>query len=40
MIVSDIHENALNTGKDNIQKNNLSDRIEARLGEWLKCFNR
>ena len=38
MIVSDIHENALNTGKDNIQKNNLSDRIEARLGTGLSVL--
>ena len=38
MIVSDIHENALNTGKDNIQKNNLSDRIEARLGNGLSVL--
>ena len=35
MIVSDVHENALKAGIENIEKNNLSKKIDARLGNGL-----
>lgn len=38
IIVSDIHENALNTGIANIKKNNLENKIDYRLGDGLKVL--
>lgn len=38
MIVSDIHENALNAGIANIQKEKLEKKIEARLGNGLEVL--
>ena len=39
MIVSDIHENALNQGITNIKHYQLSDKIETRLGNGLNVLN-
>lgn len=39
MIVCDIHESALKAGIDNIEKNNLSHKIDARLGDGLTVLN-
>ena len=39
IIASDIHEGALNQAKSNIEKNNLSKRIETRLGDGLTIVN-
>lgn len=39
MIVSDIHENALKSGIENIKKHKLSKKIEARLGNGLEVLN-
>lgn len=39
LIVSDIHENALNSGIDNIKKYKLSKSIDARLGNGLEVLN-
>ncbi|MCH5166452.1 MAG: SAM-dependent methyltransferase [Erysipelotrichales bacterium] len=39
IIVSDIHENALKVGIDNISKNKLSNSIDARLGNGLEVLN-
>ncbi len=38
VIVSDIHENALKAGIDNIKRNGLNDKIEARLGNGLEVL--
>lgn len=38
MIVSDIHRMALEIGITNINKNNLSDKIDARLGDGLNVL--
>lgn len=38
MIVCDVHENALQAGIDNIEKNNLSHKIDARLGDGLSVL--
>lgn len=39
IVVSDIHENALNAGIENINKNGLEDKIDARLGDGLEVLN-
>jgi tRNA (adenine22-N1)-methyltransferase len=39
IIASDIHEGALNQAKSNIEKHNLLDRIEIRLGDGLTIVN-
>lgn len=39
LIVSDIHESALEAGKSNIKKNRLSKKITARLGSGLEVLN-
>ena len=39
IIVSDIHENALKAGIDNITKNKLSNSINTRLGNGLEVIN-
>lgn len=39
LIVSDIHKGALNAGIENIRKNHLEDKIEARLGDGLEVLN-
>lgn len=40
LIVSDIHENALKSGIQNIKKEKLEDKIEARLGDGLNVLNK
>ena len=40
MIVSDVHENALNQGIENIKKNNLEKKIDARLGNGLEVLTK
>ena len=40
MIVSDVHEGALNQGIENIKKSNLEDKIETRLGNGLEVLNK
>ena len=39
IIASDIHEGALDQAKANIEKNNLEERIETRLGDGLSIVN-
>lgn len=39
IIASDIHENALKNAKKNIDKYNLNDRIDLRLGDGLTVIN-
>lgn len=39
IIASDIHEDALKNAKNNIEKHNLSNRIETRLGDGLSIVN-
>lgn len=39
LIISDIHENALNAGINNIKKEKLSKKINARLGNGLEVLN-
>lgn len=39
IIASDIHEDALKSAKNNIEKHNLSNRIETRLGDGLTVVN-
>lgn len=39
IIVSDVHKNALDSGIENIKKNKLSNKIEARLGNGLEVLN-
>jgi tRNA (adenine22-N1)-methyltransferase len=39
IIVSDIHENALNAGIANIKKYKVNDKIDARLGDGLEVLN-
>ena len=39
MIVSDIHEKALQYGVNNIKKNNLDSKIDTRLGDGLDVVN-
>lgn len=39
IIVSDIHEGALNAGIDNIKKSKLLSKIDARLGNGLEVLN-
>ena len=39
IIASDIHEGALNQSKSNIEKHNLVERIETRLGDGLTVVN-
>lgn len=39
MIVSDVHENALNSGLLNIKRANLEDKIDARLGNGLEVLS-
>lgn len=39
IIASDINENALSNGKENIKNNNLEDIIETRLGSGLEVIN-
>lgn len=38
MIVSDVHENALNYGIENIKKSGYEDKIDARLGDGLEVL--
>lgn len=38
IIVSDIHENALNYGIENIKRNKLTNKIETRLGNGLEVL--
>lgn len=38
IIVSDVHENALEAGINNIKKNKLKDKIDARLGNGLEVL--
>lgn len=40
LIVSDIHEGAINAGIANIKKNRLSSKIQARLGNGLEVLTR
>ena len=39
IIASDIHEDALKSARNNIEKHNLSNRIETRLGDGLTVVN-
>lgn len=39
IIASDIHENALNAGIENIKRNNLESKIDARLGDGLDVLS-
>jgi tRNA (adenine22-N1)-methyltransferase len=39
IIASDIHEDALKSARNNIEKHNLSNRIETRLGDGLTIVN-
>lgn len=39
IIASDIHEGALNQAKTNIERRNLNNRIETRLGDGLSIIN-
>lgn len=39
IIASDIHEDALKNARNNIEKHNLSNRIETRLGDGLTIVN-
>lgn len=39
IIVSDIHEGALNAGIENIKRNKLNKKIDARLGNGLEVLN-
>ncbi len=39
IIVSDIHESALDAGINNIKKNRLENRIDTRLGDGLEVLN-
>jgi len=39
IIASDIHEDALKSARNNIEKHNLSSRIETRLGDGLTIVN-
>lgn len=39
VIVSDIHEGALNAGIENIKKEKLSNKIETRLGNGMEVLN-
>ena len=39
IIASDIHEDALKNARNNIEKHNLSSRIETRLGDGLTVVN-
>ncbi|MBR6072722.1 MAG: SAM-dependent methyltransferase [Bacilli bacterium] len=39
IIVSDIHDGALQQGINNIELNNLTDKIDARLGNGLEVLN-
>ena len=39
MIASDVHEGALNNAITNIEKYNMKDRIDLRLGDGLTIIN-
>ena len=39
LIVSDVHKNALQSGIDNIKKEGLEEKIDARLGSGLEVLS-